>query len=460
MPFHADLLAEGIRSWCSVPLVVEEGIIGLLCLGSDVPGAFDDEHLDIAGEIAGQTSIALHHARLRQQIQDYTTHLEEYVEQRTAEIEQVTERVEAILNNTSDAVILAYGDGTIIQTNPMFDRLFGYSPDALFHQSLTTIIHPVDHARFQELLDAVIQDGQIKQVEITACRSDQSAFFAEIGMSLVPSKKHPRGSIVCSLHDVTERKRAEEELRRTLEKERELGELRTHFISMTSHEFRTPLATITSSAELLTHYFDRMGSEQRSTHLGRITAAIQSMTLLLEDTMLFGKAEAGRLEAKCAPVDFGQLCQEVLGETQDKTDLKLIFTQPERLPMVCTDENLVRRILTNLLSNAVKYSRNGTPVQLALDGEAERVIVRVIDQGIGIPAQDLARLGDPFHRAQNVGKIPGNGLGFAITRQAVALLGGTIDIQSEVGKGTTVMVTLPYSPAPQIPAGGPSVVAG
>ena len=108
--------------------------------------------------------------------------------------------------------------------------------------------------------------------------------------------------------------------------------------------------------------------------------------------------------------------------------------------------------MTNLLSNAVKYSRNGTPVQLALDGEDEQVIVRVIDQGIGIPPQDQARLGDPFHRAQNVGRIPGNGLGFAITQQAVALLGGTINVQSQVGVGTTVTVTLPCSPGEKMHA--------
>jgi signal transduction histidine kinase len=212
---------------------------------------------------------------------------------------------------------------------------------------------------------------------------------------------------------------------------------------MTSHEFRTPLATITSSAELLTNYFDRMGAEQRTGHLERIMTTVRSMTDLLEDTMLFGKAEAGYLEAQCVLTDFGQLCQDVLADIQSKTDLKLIFTQDNPFVTAYTDESLVRRVLTNLLSNAVKYTWNGAPVELVLTSDGEYLTVRVIDQGIGIPAQDRVRMGEPFHRAGNVGKIPGNGLGFAIARQAVALLRGTIDIQSQVGQGTTVTVILP-----------------
>jgi PAS domain S-box-containing protein len=178
-PLYAALLARGIHTYFSAPLVAEDLVIGRLNLGATDPDAFGDDHLEIAGEIANQLAIALHHTDLRQQLQQYTSDLEKRVEQRTAEIKRVTDRVEAILNNSSDAIILAYADGTITQTNPTFDRLFGYQPDTLFHQPLASVFHPEHAALFSEILAAVVRDGEVRQIEIVACRADGTTFFSE-----------------------------------------------------------------------------------------------------------------------------------------------------------------------------------------------------------------------------------------------------------------------------------------
>jgi signal transduction histidine kinase len=253
------------------------------------------------------------------------------------------------------------------------------------------------------------------------------------------------------LRDVTARKCIEEGLRHALEKEKEVSELKSRFVAMASHEFRTPLTTISSSNALLKSYIDRMSAQQKNNHFEKIDAAIRHMTQLMDDVLLFGQAEANRLLVNPVSLDLSQLCQDALETAQIGTDphLEFSFTCTGLLSTVSMDETLVKHILTNLLSNAVKYSPRGGRVQLELHGEDEQAVIRVIDQGIGIPTKDLERIGEPFYRARNVETIKGTGLGLAITHRAVTLQGGKLSIQSETDKGTTVTVILPAHVAVQ-----------
>jgi PAS domain S-box-containing protein len=444
-PSRGTLLAAGIRTYLSIPLVAEDLVIGELNLGAAAPDAFSDEHLESAGEMADQLAMALHHSYLRYQLQQYTIDLEERVEQRTAELKRARDRVEAILNNSSDAIVLTYADGTVTRTNPMFDRLFGYKPNAMFRQPLASIVHPDYTALLNENLAAAAQDGEIRQIEIVACRADGTTFFSEVGLSLVKGEEGHHSSIVCNLRDVTARKRTEEGLRHALEKEKEVSELRSRLVATASHEFRTPLTTISSSVGLLRDYLDRMSPEQKTSHYEKIDAAVHHMTQLLDDVLLFGKAEAGRLQVDPVALDLAKLCQDALEAVQIGSDprLEFAFTCTGQVEAVLMDEKLINRVLTSLLSNAVKFSPRGGRVQLELHGEDEQVVIRVIDQGIGIPKKDQERLGEPFYRAHNVETIKGTGLGLAIVRRAVTLQGGKLDIESEPGAGTVVTVTLP-----------------
>jgi PAS domain S-box-containing protein len=354
-------------------------------------------------------------------------------------------RVEAILNNSSDAIVLIRPDGLITQTNPMFDRLFDYPVDEPAHRPLAPLFRPDDRAALSEAVRIVVEERQIQRVELVALRKDHSSFHAEIGLSPIKSSDDYPGGVVCNLRDISERKRAEEQLLKALERERELSELRSRFVSMVSHEFRTPLTSIVSSSELLECYLDHMNVKQKEKHFNRIRDSVRYMTQLLEDVLILGRADTGRQKFSPKPLDLEKLCQDILEEIRldARPNIHFVYHSTGDCHTVVLDERLLRHILTNLLSNAVKYSPKGGTVGLELHRDDERILISVSDEGIGIPQKDLDRLFEPFHRGDNVGDIKGTGLGLAITQRAVTLHGGTISVESKVGVGTTLTVTMP-----------------
>jgi signal transduction histidine kinase len=217
---------------------------------------------------------------------------------------------------------------------------------------------------------------------------------------------------------------------------------------MTSHEFRTPLATIQSSAELLERYSHKWTVDKRAEHLRRIQTATRNMTALLEDVLLVGKAEAGKLEFAPAPLNLEKFCRDMIEELQLGLGAKhsLVLTIEGDGTAAYLDEKLLRHILSNLLSNAIKYSLPGSEVSLGLTCQAGQASLVIRDQGIGIPPADRARLFEAFHRADNVKNIPGTGLGLAIVKNSVDVHGGTLEVYSQLGVGTTITVTLPMQP--------------
>ncbi|NJK54231.1 MAG: HAMP domain-containing histidine kinase [Leptolyngbyaceae cyanobacterium SU_3_3] len=218
---------------------------------------------------------------------------------------------------------------------------------------------------------------------------------------------------------------------KALEKERELSELKSRFVSTTSHEFRTPLSTILSSADLLEFYAGDWTAEKQIEHIQRIQNAALNMNNLLSDILVIERAEAKKLNFEPAPIDLPDFCRSLLEEMQlNDQDHHCLMLEvqnfkpnPQNLLPPCMDEKLLRQILSNLLSNALKYSPVGSSVWCRLSSEADRAIFEVQDQGIGIPIDDQARLFEPFHRGMNVGTISGNGLGLAIVKQSVEVHG-------------------------------------
>ncbi|MEW5858260.1 MAG: PAS domain S-box protein [Cyanobacteriota bacterium] len=244
-----------------------------------------------------------------------------------------------------------------------------------------------------------------------------------------------------------QRKRAEEEIHNALEKEKELNELKSRFVSMTSHEFRTPLATILFSAGLLKTYGFKWTEEKKKIHLDRIQTAVQRMNGMLDEVLLIGKNEAGKTEFNPAPIELETFCQDVVAEMQLTAGDRhsLIFTSKGACPAACIDEKLLRHILSNLLSNAIKYTPGGGMIKCELTCHNREAIFQIKDPGIGIPPQDRQRLFETFHRASNVGNIPGTGLGLAIIKKFVDLHKGQITVESEVGVGTTFTIKLPLN---------------
>lgn len=257
--------------------------------------------------------------------------------------------------------------------------------------------------------------------------------------------------------EVASRKSLEEELRQALNKEKELNDLKSRIVSVVSHEYRTPLATILSSAELLEHYSHKWSDEKKQRHLQRIQTTVQHLTKLVSDVLLFSKAEAGKLEFKPLPMDLVAFCKEIVEEFQltAKPGLTINFNCIDNSEQTSwcinqgwfdkayLDEKLLRQILSNLLSNGIKYSPDGGDIQFDLIMSDNSTMFRIQDSGIGIPPEDQERLFEAFQRSSNVGTISGTGLGLAIVKKCVNLHGGQICVDSEVGVGTAFTVTLP-----------------
>jgi len=263
--------------------------------------------------------------------------------------------------------------------------------------------------------------------------------------------------------DITQRKQTEEALRshaveledrvaertkalqEALKEQKELNVLKASFVSMVSHEVRTPLTTIASSTGLLQIAQEKMVPEQRQKHFEKIHEAVKRIVELLEDVLDYSGAEADYVKFNPERLNLERLCAEVVKEVQGSLAQShtVIFSTRGAFGDVFVDRELMRQIVTNLLTNAVKYSPQGGNVYLDLAHVDDCIEIRVRDSGIGIPAEDQKRVFEPFHRGLNVGVVPGTGLGLAIVKRAVDLHGGTVCFESELGQGTTFVVTLP-----------------
>ena len=291
---------------------------------------------------------------------------------------------------------------------------------------------------------ASLSRGGVYVDERRLLRRDGKILWVELAGRCV-NLQNPDAGVVWTLLDITERHRAEENIRAALEREKELNELRSRFVSMTSHEFRTPLAAILSAAELLKDYSDRMPERERTEILESIGAGVKRMTNMIDRVLLIGQVETHILEFRPGQTNLLALCHKIVEEARASRPLAGCEIVTRFAPNTLTglyDEKLLRHILENLLSNAIKYSAHGGQVTFALSVQAGRTVFVVQDQGIGIPAEELPHLFEPFHRASNVGDIQGTGLGLAIVKKSVELHGGTIEVQSECGRGTRIVVTL------------------
>jgi signal transduction histidine kinase len=238
---------------------------------------------------------------------------------------------------------------------------------------------------------------------------------------------------------------AQQELRTALDKERELHELKSNFVNLVSHEFRTPLSIILSSTEILNSYLHLLKPEQRDMHLKDIKESTCYMADLVEDVLMLGRVEAGKIQFAPAPLNLPQFCQRLVDEINSATNQRcpIELTTDSREDSATGDEALLRHVFMNLLSNAVKYSPPAGPVSFSVERVRQDALFVVRDQGIGIPAEDLKRLFSAFHRGSNVGQLPGTGLGLFIVHRCVELHHGHINISSAEGVGTTVTVRVP-----------------
>lgn len=400
-----------------------------------------------------------------------------------------------IFQSMSEGIVMVDPSGKIVIANPVAEQLFGYRSGELnghvmevllperfrsghvnFRKHFNANPHPrrmgagrdllalrKDGTEFpveislsftqvqgQLLVMAFISDiSQRKEAEDALKRSEEQLilYAAELEKKVEMRTEALNNSIQKLEQEVIDRKKAELEARKSLEKERELNELKTKFVSIASHEFRTPLSSVLSSASLIGQYNERNEPEKISKHVQRIKSSVGQLTGILNDFLSLGKLEEGKVDIAVekinVPTFLDEVREEIKGALKDGQHLTI---QCDILGDIQTDSRILRNVLFNLITNASKYSDEGRPIYLSCMEDEINFRFDVTDEGIGIPVEDQKHMFERFFRASNAGQVQGTGLGLNIVRRYVELLNGKISFTSEFQKGSTFSVIIPSLP--------------
>ncbi|HEY9830008.1 MAG TPA: PAS domain S-box protein [Stenomitos sp.] len=334
------------------------------------------------------------------------------------------ELLSTLIQNAPIGIISTDESGEILLVNPAFEKICGYGVEELVGQ---TPPYPYWDLADLDQIDQEFEQamsGQKESIELWFTRKNGERFLARLQPITIFDEQGNMLRHLATMEDITHSKQAEEELYQALETERELNELKSRFVATVSHEYRTPLATILSSTELLERYIEQLTEETRRRHYSRIQASVHLLTQLVNDVLTISKIEAGKQEFNPAPVNLEQFCRERVQEFQLTIGNlhNLVFTSQGKalseaagsmMAKAEMDEKLLRYIINNLLSNAIKYSPQGTTIRFNLAGDADRhqAILTIQDEGIGIPSEDQPYLFKSFYRGTNVSTLSGTGLG-------------------------------------------------
>jgi PAS domain S-box-containing protein len=420
--------------WLGVPLSLGGRAFGVMAVQDyHNPRAYGEEEKQMLLFVAGQTALAIERKRAQQDLLE-------------------SERKFRALFEASSAGVMLHDDTQYLDVNPAAVRMFGYAAvgDLLGKNPVLTSPpvqpdgEPTEQAARRRIKECM-QRGNAR-FDWLARRANGEDLPLEVILTRV--EVAGRKIIQAVVHDISERKKTEMELLKTLAREKELHELKSSFVAMVSHEFRTPLGIIMSSAEILENYFAKLTPEDRRDHLTSIRKNTRRMADLMEEVLVLSRFEAGKMVFAPAPLNVSAFCRGVVDELASvsarRGPIEVII--PDSLPAAQGDEKLLRHILTNLLANAVKYSPPDAPVQLRLEQDGQEAVLWIEDHGIGIHEEDQRWLFRPFQRGRNVGQRSGSGLGLVIVQRCVALHNGTIQVHSAPEKGTTVTVRLPLFP--------------
>ncbi len=356
-------------------------------------------------------------------------------------------RYRLLAENITDVISRVTLDGIYIDVSPSITSVLGYAPEEVTGKNRIDFVHPDDKA-------ALLQKQQISlerriEAPLTYRFRHRNGHYVwlEVVRKFILSETNTIIEYVTSARDITIRKRAEEALKNALEKEKELNELKTRFVSTASHEFRTPLATILAIVETLLAYRRRLVDEEIDDKLTKITDQITYLKTITEDMLQVVRLQDPKAKYDPTNLNLDALCRSVIDEFESRDNMtqKFVYSCDDSLKEVVLDPKLMRQIISNLVSNAVKYSAPNDTITISLKRSDAVLTIKIQDEGIGIPQADLKHLFEPFHRATNVGTIPGTGLGLVITKESIELHGGFITVDSELGIGTTFTVMIPFA---------------
>lgn len=386
--------------------------------------------------------------------------------------------IEAIFKYATEGILLTNNKSEIIHINPSAENLFGYEEGELIGQKIEILIpkskRTVHVGHRTKFMENSHPRAMGKGMALFGTKKDGSEFPVEVSLS--PYETDEGKFVVCFIVDITLRQEAENklknyssdlekqvgnrtlvlreaitelektknELNEALEKEKELNELKTRFVSMASHEFRTPLATIMSSLSLVKAYGEKNDTEKQNKHINKIKKSITILTDILNDFLSISKLEEGKVESEFISFDLVDFIKELLHELKALCKKnQIIDFQYQGKSNVILDKKMIKHILFNLVSNAIKFSNEGSEIKIRLENINSHIDLEIEDQGIGISKSDQKYLFQRFFRARNASNIQGTGLGLNIVASYIDLMGGEISFDSEENKGTTFKIKLP-----------------
>ncbi len=383
-------------------------------------------------------------------------------------------RYRALVEN-ADQVIMFVQGRRLAYANPAAARFFRLRPSDMHSQESMHLIHPDDRAlalrRRKEMIAGDPDRSAMLRTVSPPTRhlqSDSVVTYVRFYGSVV--EWEGRAATLIFMTDLTAQHEKQESMHNALMHEKELGDLKTRFVSMASHEFRTPLATIQTSSELLQHYSDRLSTTEKAEAIADIQLSVQRMQAMMENFLAFGRMSSDSMQCKPAHLAVVPLVRSMVHEAlvadshQHVIDVRLRAPMQEHTALQL-DAMLLRHMLGNLLSNACKYSHFGDPIDLLIEqvvaptqamptqatqaAQASQHQLRIVitDRGLGIPQRDIPLLFSSFHRASNAANVPGSGLGLAIVDRAVRAHGGSISVQSTEGEGAAFELLLPWTAA-------------
>lgn len=385
----------------------------------------------------------------------------------------------AIIQDAIDGIITIDNNGIIELINPAACALFDYQSNEVIGQNVTMLMpdsYKNQHSNYifghylagKENISGLGREGM-------GLRKDGTIFPFRLSLSEVQfaGRKIYTGFV----HDLTKEKEAErklkdytahleelveertlslkdvvsdlqqtkEDLSRSLDKEKELGQLKSHFVSLASHEFRTPLTSVKLSASLIEKYAEPLENPNITKHVSNIKNAVTNLTTILSDFLSIEKLEAGREEILFTYFDLIKFCEQVTEEMQvlAKQNQNIIYQHTGIKSMVNLDQNLLKICISNLITNAIKYSGENSFIDFNTEINGKNCIVTVKDNGIGIPDADQKHLFEAFFRAHNTGAIPGTGLGLNILTRYTSMMNGTVTFKSVVNEGTSFIISFP-----------------
>jgi|SRR5450432_1430944 len=398
----------------------------------------------------------------------------------------------SLFENATEGIVVTNSQGIIILINPSGCHMFGYSPEELEGQKIEILIPSKAKKIHIKHREAFYKDPKNRTMghnrDLLAGRKDTSTFPVEVSLSTyiqnderyviafiidITRRKEIEGNVILQqlqLEKVTDEMRllnadlevkveqrttilkealmkleeSQNELSQALDKERQLNEIKSRFVSMASHEFRTPLSTVLSSASLIDKYTGIDDKEKRSKHIEKIKNSVKHLNILLEDFLSLGKLDEGKIGIHRHEFNLEELIRDTIEEISTTLKTGQIINYDNTCQnLITSDKNLIRNILFNLFSNAIKFSEESRTIHVVSRMKDYSTIVSIKDEGVGISEEDKEHLFTSFFRGRNAVNIQGTGLGLHIVKRYVDLLGGSIKLESTLGKGTEITFSIP-----------------